>query len=136
MKKTIVILFVLMLSAEYSYGQNNVTDTPNISNPADSLNNPKGDDKDRITTVKPANSVEVRIEDYSYSPEELTVPVGTKVTWTNYDDVKHDVVSSDKHFESSRLDTNEKYSFTFTEAGSYEYFCSLHKMMKGKIIVK
>ena len=79
---------------------------------------------------------QVAIYNYKFSPEVLTVPVGTKVTWTNKDDVPHSVVSSDKRFpQSGGLDTGDHYSYTFTDAGSYEYFCSLHPFMKGKIVV-
>jgi plastocyanin len=70
-------------------------------------------------------------------PPELTVPVGTTVTWTNRDDILHTVVSSDdsKTFKSKVLDTDEKFFFTFGEAGTYPYFCSIHPKMTGKVIV-
>lgn len=79
---------------------------------------------------------QIAIYNYKFSPEVLTVPVGTKVTWTNKDEVPHTVVSTDKRFpQSGGLDTGEQYSYTFTTAGSYEYFCTLHPFMKGKIVV-
>ncbi len=84
----------------------------------------------------PAAEQQIAIYNYKFSPEVLTVPVGTTVTWTNKDDVPHSVVSSDKHFpQSGGLDTGDHYSYTFSDAGSYEYFCSLHPFMKGKIVV-
>ncbi len=67
---------------------------------------------------------------------ELTVPVGTQVTWVNKDDVPHVVMSVDKTFKSKALDTDDKFSFTFQQAGTYEYFCSVHPKMTGKIVVK
>lgn len=79
---------------------------------------------------------QVAIYNYKFSPEVLTVPAGTKVTWTNKDEVPHTVVSSDKRFpQSGGLDTGDHYSYTFTTPGSYEYFCTLHPFMKGKVVV-
>ena len=79
---------------------------------------------------------QVAIYNYKFSPEVLTVPAGTRVTWTNKDEVPHTVVSSDKRFpQSPGLDTGEQYSYTFTTPGTYEYFCTLHPFMKGKVVV-
>jgi plastocyanin len=79
---------------------------------------------------------EVTIDNFSFGPMELTIPAGTQVTWINKDDVPHVVLSVDKKFKSKALDTDEKFSFTFQDAGTYEYFCSVHPKMTGKIIVK
>ena len=62
--------------------------------------------------------------------------IGTTVTWTNRDDIPHTVVSTDKVFKSKVLDTDEKFSYTFTQAGSFPYFCSIHPKMTGKVVVK
>lgn len=86
--------------------------------------------------TKPS-TVDVKIDNFSFGPQSLTVPVGTTVTWTNGDDIPHTVVSTDdaKTFKSKVLDTDEKFSFTFTKAGTYPYFCSIHPKMTGKVIV-
>jgi plastocyanin len=81
-------------------------------------------------------TVEVKIDNFSFGPAELTVAVGTTVTWTNRDDIPHTVVSTDKVFKSKVLDTDEKFSYTFTQAGSFPYFCSIHPKMTGKVAVK
>jgi len=81
-------------------------------------------------------TVEVKIDNFSFGPAELTVAVGTTVTWTNRDDIPHTVVSTDKVFKSKVLDTDEKFSYTFTQAGSFPYFCSIHPKMTGKVVVK
>jgi len=81
-------------------------------------------------------ATEVKIDNFSFSPAELRVPVGTTVTWTNRDDIPHTVVSTEKAFKSKVLDTDEKYSFTFGTAGTYAYFCSIHPKMTGKVIVQ
>ena len=83
-------------------------------------------------------SAEVKIDNFSFGPETLTVPAGTTVTWTNRDDIPHTVTSSDdpRVFKSKVLDTDEKFSFTFTKAGTYPYFCSIHPKMTAKVIVQ
>jgi plastocyanin len=85
-----------------------------------------------------ASSVEIKIDNFSFGPMELTVPVGTTVTWINRDDIPHTVVSTDdpKTFKSKVLDTDEKFSFTFSKPGTYPYFCSVHPKMTAKIIVQ
>jgi plastocyanin len=78
----------------------------------------------------------VRIDNFVFGPEALTVPVGTTVTWINQDDIPHTVVASDRHtFKSKVLDSDERFAFTFTKPGEYGYFCSLHPHMVGKVIV-
>lgn len=79
---------------------------------------------------------EVSIDNFSFTPMEMTIPAGSQVTWINRDDVPHTVVSLDHKFKSRALDTDEKFSFTFTDPGTYEYFCSVRPKMTGKIIVK
>jgi plastocyanin len=82
------------------------------------------------------STMEVKIDNFSFGPAELTVPVGATVTWTNRDDIPHTVVSTDKVFKSRVLDTDEKFSFTFSKAGSFPYFCSIHPKMTGKVVVQ
>jgi plastocyanin len=84
---------------------------------------------------KPATNV-VSIDNFSFTPMEMTISKGTQVTWVNKDDVPHTVVSVDHKFKSKALDTDEQFSFTFQDTGTYEYFCSVHPKMTGKIIVK
>jgi plastocyanin len=79
---------------------------------------------------------EVKIDNFSFGPGTLTVAVGTTVTWTNRDDIPHTVVSTEGVFKSKVLDTDERFSFTFSKAGSYPYFCSIHPKMTGKVIVQ
>jgi amicyanin len=79
---------------------------------------------------------EVKIDNFKFGPEALTIAAGTTVTWTNRDDIPHTVVSTTGEFKSKVLDTDEKFSFTFAKAGTYEYFCSVHPKMTGKVIVQ
>ncbi len=83
-----------------------------------------------------ATNAEVKIDNFSFGPETLTVPVGTTVTWTNQDDIPHTVVSTDGVFKSKVRDTDEKFSYTFAKAGTYPYYCSVHPKMTGKVVVQ
>jgi plastocyanin len=65
----------------------------------------------------------------------MTVPVGTTVTWVNMDDIPHLIVEKSGAFRSKALDTNDRFSHTFDQAGVVEYYCGLHPHMIGKIIV-
>ena len=87
------------------------------------------------TPAQPTNA-EVKIDNFSFGPATITVAVGTTVTWTNRDDIPHTVVSDEKVFKSKVLDTDEKFSYTFTTPGTYGYFCSVHPKMTGKVVVQ
>jgi amicyanin len=80
--------------------------------------------------------VEVKIDNYSFAPAEITVAVGTTVTWVNHDDVPHTVRNTDGAIKSKALDTDDKFSMTFDKPGTYEYFCSIHPKMTAKVVVK
>jgi plastocyanin len=82
-----------------------------------------------------ANAV-VKIDNFVFGPQTLTVPVGTTVTWTNSDDIPHTAVSTDGVFKSKVMDTDEKFSYKFTKAGTYSYYCSVHPKMTGKVVVQ
>jgi plastocyanin len=94
-----------------------------------------GSPSSSANTAEPA-SAEVKVDNFSFGPATLTVAVGTTVTWTNRDDIPHTVVSTDKVFKSKVLDTDEKFSFTFSKAGTYPYFCSIHPKMTGSVVVQ
>jgi plastocyanin len=83
-----------------------------------------------------AMTAEVKIDNFSFGPATITVAPGTTVTWVNHDDIPHTVVSTDSVFKSKVLDTDEKFSFTFTKAGNYPYFCSIHPKMTATVVVK
>ena len=84
----------------------------------------------------PATDAEVDIDQFTFLPQRITVKAGTTVTWINEDDVPHTVASSGKVFKSKALDTADKFSFTFTTPGTYDYFCSLHPHMTGAVVVE
>jgi plastocyanin len=78
----------------------------------------------------------VKIDNFTFMPKNLTVKVGTAVIWTNLDDIPHTVTSTTQQFRSKALDTDDKFSFTFSTPGTYDYFCSLHPHMTGTIVVE
>jgi plastocyanin len=82
-----------------------------------------------------AEETMVMIDNFTFVPQQLNVKVGTTVTWKNRDDIPHTLVSPGK-FRSKVLDTDNSFSFTFTAAGDYNYFCSLHPHMTGVIKVE
>ncbi len=82
-----------------------------------------------------AEDFKITIDNFTFSPAELKVKIGDTVTWTNHDDIPHTVVSAGK-FRSKAMDTDNDFSFTFTSAGDYKYFCSLHPHMTGMIKVE
>ena len=91
----------------------------------------------RGDAAAPGVAVQVKINNFTFTPSVLTIREGTTVEWTNRNDMPHTVVSDDKTaFKSKVLDTDDKFSFTFTKPGSYPYFCSLHPRMTGTIVVQ
>ncbi len=90
----------------------------------------------RAGLAKTADTSEVKIDNFSFTPKSLTVKAGSSVTWTNRDDIPHNVVSTEKKFSSPVLDTDQVFSFKFQEPGSYPYFCKIHPMMTGTVVVE
>ncbi|MBV9173726.1 MAG: cupredoxin domain-containing protein [Chloroflexi bacterium] len=100
-----------------------------------------------VATVPPAKPLAVAdpnapggprltIENFNFTPADLTVGSGATVTWTNNDDVEHTVTASDNTFGSKALETGDTFSFTFTQPGTYTYFCSIHPFMTGRVTVQ
>lgn len=82
------------------------------------------------------SGAEVKIDNFSFTPQEIKVKAGTTIVWTNRDDIPHTVTSTDSTFKSKTLDTDDKFTTTFTKPGTYTYFCSIHPKMTGKVIVE
>jgi len=84
----------------------------------------------------PPPAATVRIANFTFAQQILTVRPGTTITWVNDDDIPHTVVSKTLAFKSKVLDSGDRFSFTFANAGQFGYFCSIHPHMTGMIIVK
>jgi amicyanin len=93
-----------------------------------------------VPTIQPPEKAAentIIIEGFSFHPLELKVKMGTSVTWTNQDSAPHTVTSdSGSELNSGSLSKGQSYSHTFNEAGTFEYHCKFHSMMKAKIIVE
>lgn len=134
MERTIIILVVVVLiliGAYYLVVRNNPT--PDFLVPAETATS--------TNTVTPTGSpsamtVAVDIENFTYLPSPLTVKKGTTVTWTNRDTVAHDVVSVTGSVLKSPLFTQgQSFSYTFDVVGTYDYYCTVHPRMLGRVIV-
>jgi len=82
-----------------------------------------------------ANQAAVTIDNFTFTPPTLSVPRRTTVTWTNRDDSPHLVLIPGAKARSPALDTGQSYSFTFGQAGTFDYYCAMHPTMKGSIVV-
>src|SRR4029077_6708830 len=89
-----------------------------------------------FTPTRAGEDTMVKIDNFTFAPQKLTVKAGTTITWVNEDDIPHTVVATTLAFRSKALDTDDKFTFTFSTPGTFEYFCSLHPKMTGTIVVE
>ena len=89
-----------------------------------------------LSAAIPPTSTTIAIDNFTFGPNVLTVKAGTTVTWVNRDDIPHTILDKNrKVFRSKVLDTEDTFSFTFAQAGTYDYFCGLHPHMTGQVVV-
>jgi len=88
-----------------------------------------------IVNAQSNSAADIKIENYKFVPATLAVTIGTTVTWTNRDDDAHKIVNKGDLFKSNDLDKDQKFSYTFSKAGTYPYFCSIHSQMSGTVVV-
>jgi plastocyanin len=86
--------------------------------------------------VAPAAETIVHIANFTFQQPSLSLAGGTTVIWINDDDVPHTVVARDGSFKSHALDTGDRFSFTFVKPGQFDYYCSLHPHMTGRVTVR
>jgi plastocyanin len=89
-----------------------------------------------VAAPQPAAGPRIEIEKHKFSVPTMTIPVGATVTWVNHDEDAHTVTSTTALFRSSGLDTDDTFSYRFTKPGTYPYFCTLHPLMVGTVIVR
>src|ERR1700740_136691 len=82
-----------------------------------------------------AEDKEVNIDNFAFTPKELSVKTGTTIVFRNRDDIPHTIVAAKGGFHSKALDTGDGFWFTFTKPRAYGYFCGLHPKMRGRIVV-
>ena len=91
-----------------------------------------------VVRAAPATEATVKIDNFTFTPAQIKVSPGTKVTWINDDDIPHEIVDSTdpQAMKSAPMDTDDRFSFVYTKAGAFPYFCGLHPHMQGTVIVQ
>ncbi len=89
-----------------------------------------------VRTSRAADGNHVTIHSFAFTPQTLTVDVGTGVTWTNQDETIHSIVCPELKLRSNPLDTNDSFTYVFRKAGTYDYICGMHPYMKGQVVVR
>jgi len=132
MKKTLylALLYVLVIAGLLAAASCGTSSTTTPGTGAQTSPPPGG------TTGPDFKPAAVTIQDFAFSPATITVAIGTTVTWTNEDSATHTVTSKTGLFNSGELSNGASFSYTFTAAGDYEYYCSIHPSMVGHVIVK
>lgn len=87
-----------------------------------------------LAAAAPAPTVD--ITKFAFAPKEITVAPGTKIVWTNHDEIPHTVTARDKSVDSKALDTGDRFEHTFTAEGDFEYYCTVHPFMTGVVHVR
>ena len=87
-----------------------------------------------VVAAPPAT--EVAISKFAFTPKEITIAPGTRVTWTNRDETPHTVTATDKSFASKGMDTGDRFEHTFDREGDFTYLCTVHPFMTGVVHVR
>jgi plastocyanin len=82
------------------------------------------------------DSAQLKIDNFKFGPDKLTVTKGTEVTWSNQDDIPHSIVLTALGVRSKTLDTDKTFSYQFEKSGTFSYICGLHPFMHGQIVVR
>lgn len=142
MKKTLIIglLVLVVLISGCTYGPKTTPQpTQTQQTPTQTITAQPTPTQPAITltatpqpTPTPA-AVAVEIKGFAFNPATITIPKGTTVTWAQKDSAIHTVTADS--FDSGRLGQGQTFSFTFNQAGTFEYRCTIHPSMRGKVIV-
>lgn len=119
---TVVLIAILITGGCSLYG-NNQTTAPRVT-PAPTATQP--------AVTQDVNAI--NIENFSFNPSAITIKKGAAITWTNNDSAPHKIKSDT--FNSEILNKGQSFSFTFNDAGTFNYSCSIHPSMTGEIIVE
>jgi plastocyanin len=82
------------------------------------------------------DAAQLKIDNFKFGPEKLTIAKGTAVIWTNQDDIPHSIVLTVLGVRSKVLDTDKTFAYQFDKAGTFSYICGLHPFMHGQVVVK
>jgi plastocyanin len=86
--------------------------------------------------ARSGDSAQLKIDNFKFGPEKLTITKGTNVTWTNQDDIPHSIFLAALGVRSKAMDTDNTFSYQFDKTGTFTYICGLHPFMHGQIVVK
>jgi plastocyanin len=135
-----VVVLIVIVGAIWFMGQSYMppatSQQPPVQMPTDQTQTPP-----QTTTSAPAGTptspqpVSVAISNFTFSPNQITVKAGTKVSWTNSDGAAHTVTSNSGAFDSGTLNPGNSYSFTFNTPGTYNYHCTIHPNMTASVVV-
>ncbi len=138
LKKTIMIL-VIVLAAFFAIGCTQDVGEPTVEEelPTEDTevleeNSQPADDTEESAGVV----VEVAIENFAFNPATVEISVGDTVMWTNFDSAPHTATGNEGEFDSGTLQTDQSFSFTFEEAGDFDYICTIHPSMEGVVVVE
>lgn len=131
-----IIVFLIILSVFFAAGcaEDEGSEDSEPSTSAEEVDNIEITEVEGNVTRVQSEIIDIEIRNYRYIPESPTVKVGQTVRWTNYDSVPHDVVGSG--IESEYLEKGDTFIYTFEKAGTYEYICTIHPWMNGKVIAE
>jgi plastocyanin len=137
-----VVVVVIIIGAIWFMGQSY---TPSATTQQPPMQMPTGQTQtsSQTTTTAPApvttpttpQTASVAISNFTFSPNQISVKAGTKITWTNSDSAAHTVTSNNGAFNSGTLNPGSSYSFTFNTPGTYNYHCAIHPSMTATVIV-
>jgi len=137
----IVVIIAIVLGAlvfiltSNPFMQGTQTNQPNSGN--NQITPPSTTALSQTATPLTPRTYNIEIKDFAFSPASLTINKGDTVIWTNKDSVPHPVTSdSGNELNSGTLSQGQTYSHTFSAAETFFYHCSVHPMMKAKIIVQ
>jgi|GEM_PF-3136105 len=125
---------LLFTTTVASAGDTNMSATPNAY-PSNSMMSPSQNGTVATSSAQQTANT-VTIQNFAFMPDNVTVPMGTTVTWTNSDTTAHTVTGDTTGGpQSGSLQPGATYSFTFNQNGVYPYHCSIHPMMTGAVVV-
>jgi plastocyanin len=139
-KIIVIILAVLIIGGVFGLTRNKNTNNNSQTSPPPTAQNAQTNNSsssEQTNTNTPASTSSVTIQNFAFSPSDITVKKGTTVTWTNQDSTPHTVTEMDTQTgpDSGNLNPGAKYTFTFNQNGTFKYHCTLHPEMLGTVTV-
>jgi len=134
----IIVVIIVAAGAWFIFGRSdNNSSSSKTTGTSTSENHSSGNQNSQGNSVQPVATDSVKIMNFAFSPADITVKKGTKVTWTNNDSTTHTVTENDgKNGPSApEMAPGSSYSFTYSETGTFRYHCTIHPDMIGTVTV-